>query len=196
MSHCDNMLVWGRCGISLLQQLWGIFKYVKCCGCCSGSKMHFAVGCLCSLIILARLPEECRQEQECWLWTVYISVKASRNFLGWRKSTFFSSRTFFPDWSFRISRDYYGEGRCPSQRKTSKIKFLEIFSNEGFTRFHSLCFIFSLLSGFYKMSRRWVKCGLLKALPSFLWCCLYDCTWTHTHFSLHRGCKYISANLM
>jgi len=29
---------------------------------------------------------------------------------------------------------------CPSQRKVSKVLFLEFFSKEGFTRFHSLCF--------------------------------------------------------
>lgn len=32
--------------------------------------------------------------------------------------------------------------------RTSMIKFLEIFSNEGFTKFHSLCFIIGLLSIF------------------------------------------------
>lgn len=135
------MLVSGSCRISLLQQLWGTFKYIKCCGCCSGSEMRFAVLCLRSLIILARLPKECKQEQECWLWTVYIPVKASRNFLRWRKSTLISSRAFF-------IQDYNEEGSWPSQSKASKILFLEIFSNGEVTRFCSLWLIFSLPSIF------------------------------------------------
>lgn len=134
MSQCDNMLVSGSCGISLLQQLWGIFKYIISCGCCSGSKMHFALQCLCSLIILACFPEECKQEQECWLRTVYISGKVSRSFLGWRNSTFFVQELF----SWLISWGYYEERRCPSQRKASYILYMEFFSNEGLTRFAPL----------------------------------------------------------
>lgn len=193
MSQCDNMLVSGSCGISLLQQLRGIFKYVISCGCCSGSKMHFALQCLCSLIILACFPEECKQEQECWLRTIYISGKASRRFLGWRNGTFFVQELF----SWLISWNCYKQWRCASQRKASYTLYMEFFSNEGLTRFAPLAiYLACFLSLEHKKRRTWVKCDLLEALPSsFLSFCLYEYTCTHTHFSCHHICKYIPVNI-
>lgn len=139
MSHCDNMLLSGSCGISLLQQLWGISKNIKCCGCCSGSRTHFAIECLCSLIVLAHLLEECKKEQECSLWTLYTSVKVPE--ISWDEEkvvVVFLVQELFPRLAVQDLTASYGEGRCPSQRKTSNIMFLEVFSDEEVTKFHSI----------------------------------------------------------
>lgn len=111
---------------------------------------------------------------------------------------FFSSRAFF-------LTDHSGSHRTLREREDALLnerlprycswKFLVMRGSLDFISFALYLAYFLFLN--YKRSRTWVKCGLLKALPSsFLRCCLYDCTWTHTHFSLHHVCKYIPANLM
>lgn len=192
MSQCDNMLVSGSYGISLLQQLWGFVKYFISCGCCFDSKMHFALQSLRLLIILACFPEECKPEQECWLWTVHISVKASRNFLGWRKSIFFIQELF----SRQISHGTVAksEGALLKERLPRHCIW-KLLVMAGSLDLLSLAIYFAYFLFLNCKSGTWVKCGLLKALPtSYVLCCMYEYTCTRAHFACHYVCKYIPVN--
>lgn len=192
MSQCDNMLVSGSYGISLLQQLWGLLKYIIGCGSCSDSKMHFALQSLCLLIILACFPEECKQEQECWLWTVYISVKASRNFLGCRESIFFIREVF----SRLISHGTVAKSEVALlKERLPRHCIWKLLVMAGSLGLLSLAVYLAWFLFLNHKHGTWIKCGLLKALlSSFPLCCVYEYTCTHAHFSCHYVCKYITVN--
>lgn len=144
MSQCDNMLVSGSYGISLLQQLWGLLKYIIGCGSCSDSKMHFALQSLFAYYF-GMFPWGVQAGTGMLIMNCLYIGQSFQKFLRMKRKYFFHSRGFFQiDLTWNCGKEW----SCPSQRKASKTLYMEIISNGKFTRSSFPCCIFSLISVF------------------------------------------------